>query len=65
MAYQVVMVAHGWALKLWALRQAMTLDEYVAQTIELFLHGALTAAGWRQWQKRNLEKAVAAVHAAG
>ena len=51
MAYQVVMVAHGWALKRWVLSQSMTLDEYVSETIDLFLHGAMTEAGWKHWQQ--------------
>lgn len=51
MAYQVVMVAHGWALKRWALAKTMNLDEYVRETVDLFLHMALTEAGWQQWQK--------------
>lgn len=51
MAYQVVMVAHGWALKRWVLSQNMTLDEYVRETIDLFLHGAMTEAGWKHRQQ--------------
>ena len=50
MAYQVVMVAHGWALKRWVLRNTMTLDEYVRETVDLFLHMAMTEAGWKAWQ---------------
>lgn len=50
-AYQVVMVAHGWALKRWVLGQTMTLDEYVSETIDLFLHGAMTEDGWKHRQK--------------
>jgi AcrR family transcriptional regulator len=53
MAYQVVMVAHGWALKRWALRKTMTLDGYIAETLDLFLHGAMTEAGWKHWQEVN------------
>jgi len=51
MAYQVVMVAHGWALKRWVLSQNMTLDEYISETIDLFLHGVMTEAGWKHWQE--------------
>lgn len=53
MAYQVVMVAHGWALKRWALSTMMTLDEYVSESIDMFLHGAMTEAGWKHCQERN------------
>jgi AcrR family transcriptional regulator len=51
MAYQVVMVAHGWALKRWVLGKSMTLDAYISETIELFLHRALTEPGWKEWQR--------------
>ncbi len=51
MAYQVVMVAHGWALKRWVLGQNMTLDEYISETIDLFLHGVMTETGWKHWQQ--------------
>ncbi len=51
MAYQVVMVAHGWALKRWVLGKAMTLDRYVQETIDLFLHMAMSDEGWKVRQK--------------
>jgi AcrR family transcriptional regulator len=52
LAYQVVMLAHGWALKRWVLGQAMTLGEYVSEAVNLFLFRVLTEAGWRQWSAR-------------
>jgi len=51
MAYQVVMVAHGWALKRWVLGKSMILDEYIAESLDLFLHGAMTEAGWKHWKE--------------
>ena len=51
MAYQVVMVAHGWSLKRWALKHAMTLNEYVSDTLDLFLRATMTDAGWKHWQE--------------
>jgi AcrR family transcriptional regulator len=54
MAYQVVVVAHSWALKRWFLSKTMTLDEYVSETIDLFLHGAMTEEGWKHWHGRKL-----------
>lgn len=50
-AYQVVMLAHGWALKRWVLGQAMTLEEYVREAAGLFLYRAMTEAGWKRWQE--------------
>ena len=49
MAYQVVLVAHGWALKRWVLGKTVTLDEYVSEAVDSFLHAALTESGWKQW----------------
>lgn len=56
LAYQVVIVAHGWALKRWIFGQTMTLDDYVNETIDLFLHGAMTEAGWKHWKQRSKSK---------
>lgn len=49
MAYQVVLVAHGWALKRWFLGKTVTLDQYVSEAVDSFLHAALTESGWKQW----------------
>ncbi|PLX40361.1 MAG: TetR family transcriptional regulator [Deltaproteobacteria bacterium] len=43
--YQVVMLAHEWALKSWHLRKKMSLAEYTENILSLFLHGLLTDAG--------------------
>ena len=53
LAYQVVVVAHSWALKRWVLGHSMTLDGYVDETLDLFLHGAMTEAGWNCWRKHD------------
>jgi AcrR family transcriptional regulator len=53
MAYQVVVLAHGWALKRWCLGKMVSLEEYVSETLDLFLHGAMTEAGWKHWQERK------------
>ena len=58
MAYQVVIVAHGWALKRWALRHVMTLEEYVSETVNMFLHGALTEVGWQHRKKGGIAASV-------
>jgi AcrR family transcriptional regulator len=51
LAYQVVIVAHGWALKRWVLAKTMTLDGYVDEAVALFLHRAMSEAGWKRWQE--------------
>ncbi|TWJ17362.1 TetR/AcrR family transcriptional regulator [Geobacter argillaceus] len=55
MAYQVVLVAHGWALKRWVLAKTVTLDEYVSEAVDSFLHAALTESGWKQWYGNKAE----------
>lgn len=50
-AYRIVLLAHGWALKAWRLKQFITLDEYIEEGLDLFLNGLLTPAGWRQYRK--------------
>lgn len=51
LAYQVVVLAHGWSLKRWVLGKSMSLDEYVNQIIDLFLRGAMTEEGWNSWKE--------------
>lgn len=53
LAYQAVMLAHGWALKRWALAKKMTLEQYANDTIDLLLHGVMTEKGWQHLKKRE------------
>lgn len=48
MTYQIVMLAHGWALKHWRLGKLMTLEQYVADGLALLLDPALTRRGRRR-----------------
>jgi len=45
LAYQYVMFAHSWALKHWSYRNRYTLEEYVAEGIQLLVEPFLTAKG--------------------
>jgi AcrR family transcriptional regulator len=45
--YRIVLLAHGWALKAWHFKQITTLDEYIREGLDLFLHALLTKQGWR------------------
>ncbi len=45
LAYQLVMFAHAWALKHWALRDKYGLGEYVAEGVRLLVEPFLTAKG--------------------
>jgi AcrR family transcriptional regulator len=48
--YRIVLLAHGWALKAWHFKRTTTLEEYIREGLDLFLHGLLTKKGWRHWQ---------------
>ena len=50
-AYQLVMHAHGWALKQWQLAKRFDLERYVEQGLDLFLHAMLTPQGWEHLEK--------------
>jgi len=43
--YQLVLVAHGWALKSWYLRSRVSLDDYIAASLENLLTGVMSDKG--------------------
>ncbi|MBV1866118.1 MAG: TetR/AcrR family transcriptional regulator [Rhodobacteraceae bacterium] len=43
--YQLVLIAHGWALKSWYLRSRVSLDDYIAASLENLLTGVLSDKG--------------------
>ena len=47
LSYQMVMFAHSWALKHWALHERYALGEYVSEGIKLLIEPFLTAKGRR------------------
>jgi AcrR family transcriptional regulator len=49
--YQIVLVAHGWALKNWYYKSVITLDEYIEENTQIFLGGVLTPAGEKQYRR--------------
>jgi hypothetical protein len=49
--YQIVTLAHNWALKHWRLKELCTLDEYVDTGLDFFAHALFTPAGWRHYRK--------------
>jgi AcrR family transcriptional regulator len=48
LTYQIVMIAHGWALKAWHFAGTMTVDQYVDRNLALLLHPLLTERGRRE-----------------
>lgn len=55
-AYRIVLLAHGWALKAWRFREIVTLDQYIEEELDLFLHSLMTDAGWRHFRELGLDK---------
>lgn len=45
LTYQMVMIAHAWALKSWYFQSIVSLDEYIEQTVRTVFVGVLTPAG--------------------
>ena len=56
--YQIVLVAHGWALKSWYFKSRLTLDDYIADNLDILLTGILTPVGRKRWER--LRQATAA-----
>jgi AcrR family transcriptional regulator len=48
-AYRIVLLAHGWALKAWRFKQIVTLADYIEEEIDLFLRSMMTESGWRHY----------------
>jgi hypothetical protein len=45
LTYQIVLVAHGWALKSWYFKSRMALEDYIADNLDILLTGVLTPLG--------------------
>lgn len=58
--YRIVLLAHGWALKEWSFRKILSLEQYIEEGIDLFLHALLTPNGWRQWRSSKSPRKAAA-----
>lgn len=52
-AYQMILLAHGWALKSWFFARITTLDNYIDNTLELLLRGLFTPVGTEHDRKRK------------
>ncbi|QQS11110.1 MAG: TetR/AcrR family transcriptional regulator [Rhodospirillales bacterium] len=62
--YRIVLLAHGWALKAWHFKRITTLEGYIKEGLDLFLHALLTKAGWRRLRTLGRGESVATVVAA-
>lgn len=43
--YQLIMVAHAWAIKHWRVGQLATIDRYIEMQLDVLMHGLLTPRG--------------------
>lgn len=49
-AYRIVLLAHGWALKAWRFKHLVTLEQYIEEEIDLFLRSLMTDLGWQHYR---------------
>jgi AcrR family transcriptional regulator len=47
--YQVVLLAHAWALKGWFFKSRLSLDDYITDNLDILLSGVLTPVGQRRY----------------
>ncbi len=53
LTYQIVLIAHGWALKSWYLKSRLTIDQYIRDSLAILLAGILTASGQKRYAIRR------------
>ncbi|MBC9883013.1 TetR/AcrR family transcriptional regulator [Bradyrhizobium sp. INPA01-394B] len=51
LTYQVVLMAHGWALKSWYFKSCIELEDYIAESLETVLTGSLTSSGRTRYSR--------------
>lgn len=49
LAYQIVLIAHGWALKSWYFKSRLSLEDYIGDSLDLLLTGVLTPVGEKRY----------------
>lgn len=49
LTYQMVMIAHAWALKSWYFKSIVDIDDYIEATMNTVFLGALTPVGQKQY----------------
>lgn len=45
LTYQIVLTAHGWALKSWYFKSRLSLEDYIRANLDTLLNGILTESG--------------------
>lgn len=53
LTYQIVLIAHGWALKSWYFKSRLSLNDYIRDSLDILLGGILTASGKVRYESRT------------
>jgi AcrR family transcriptional regulator len=53
LTYQIVLIAHGWALKSWYFRPRLSIDQYIDDSLDILLGGILTPTGEKRYATRK------------
>jgi Tetracyclin repressor-like, C-terminal domain len=53
LTYQIVLIAHGWALKSWYLKSRLSIDQYIRDSLDILLGAILTASGRKRYAARR------------
>jgi AcrR family transcriptional regulator len=51
--YQIVLIAHGWALKSWYFKPRLSIDQYIDDSLDILLGGILTPTGEKRYATRK------------
>ena len=53
LTYQIVLIAHGWALKSWYFKPRLSIDQYIEDSLDILLGGILTPTGEKRYATRK------------
>jgi AcrR family transcriptional regulator len=53
LTYQIVLIAHGWALKSWYLKSRLSIDQYIRDSLDILLGAILTTTGQKRYAARR------------
>jgi len=53
LTYQIVLIAHGWALKSWYLKSRLSIEQYISDSLDILLGAVLTPTGQKRYRPRR------------
>ena len=53
LTYQIVLIAHGWALKSWYLKSRLSIEQYIRDSLDILLGAILTPTGQKRYRSRR------------